>query len=183
MAVQNINKVNLSNYDKDFAFVLDTNILYFVHSGYYSTSDFKPKRYSNLISSILSNGNKIIISVLSLQELFFGIENKEYLLYCNNNGLSKDTYTKKDFRKDNSQRSRVEGKLKTVLKEVEQVYLIENSNVTKDMLIKFVDDFEKHKFDPIDYILKCNFNFNKNTAIITDDTDFICDNSINVITI
>lgn len=112
-----------------------------------------------------------------------GIENKEYQIYCINNGLSKDTYTKKNFRKDCSLRLKVEDKLKIVLKEIEQVYLIENSNIVKDMLDKFVKDFSNHVFDPMDYILKCNYDFDKNIAIITDDTDFTYDGSINVITI
>jgi len=39
MPVQKIDTANASDFTKTKTFVVDTNVLYFIHSGYYSTAD------------------------------------------------------------------------------------------------------------------------------------------------
>ena len=104
MGVVRASDFQLSQYPEDTTFVLDTNILYFVHSGYYHPTDPKSIVYSNLIQQIVSGGGRIVVSALNLQELFYGIETKEYYIYLNANGLRPNAFTKKDFRKDPVQR-------------------------------------------------------------------------------
>ena len=67
---------DLSKYSEETTFILDTNSLYFVHSGYYLPTDPKCICYSNLIQNIMSSGRTIVVSALNVQELLFGIEGK-----------------------------------------------------------------------------------------------------------
>lgn len=107
MSVTKISNLDISKLDKDIKFVLDTNIIYFVHSGYYNASNQKSTTYSNFIQNLLQQHKTVVVSSLSLQELLFGIENKEYLLYLDRNGIKKEKYSKKDFRKDAGERKKI----------------------------------------------------------------------------
>ena len=78
MGIVRATDFDLSKYSEETTFILDTNILYFVHSGYYLPTDPKCICYSNLIQNIMSNGRTIVVSALNVQELLFGIEGKEY---------------------------------------------------------------------------------------------------------
>lgn len=109
----------------------------------------------------------------------FCIENKEYEIYCNKNGKP-SSYTKKAFRCDNVQKSAVKVKLKTVLAELVQ-YTVEDGSVRSDTINEFVDNYELHKMDPIDYILVNNYDLNK-TIFVSADRDFKSMTAIKVLT-
>lgn len=183
MAVTKLQDFNLSLCDKKNKFVLDTNILYFIHSGYYVPSDTKHAKYSNIIQQILTNGNQLLVSTFCLQELIFGIENKEYKKYCTNNGLNEHIFTKKDFRKNLCLRTAVESKIKVVLTEIKSTYTISDGQITKENIQKLVDDFSKHTYDPIDYLMVKNMLSYSDLTFITDDSDFTNDADIEVLTI
>ena len=174
---------DLSKYSKEVVFVLDTNILYFVHSGYYLPTDPKCTAYSNLIQSLISDNRKIVVSALNLQELLFGIENKEYSLYIDTQGFNRHSFTKKDYRKDTAERQNLKSKLKTVVAEITNSYALTDGQVSGGLVESYADNLEAHQYDPIDYVLVNNMLVEGNVVFISDDTDFQCDNRIELITI
>lgn len=181
MAIAKIRRFNIKSYPKDTVFVLDTNVLYFIHSGYVMQSNFKGLQYSNVIKTILENGYTIEVSSLNIQELFHLIEKKEYELYCIANSKTPETYKKKDYRKDLSQRTRLKAKLCTILSEL-SLYKLKDGNITVKMLHDFSNNFDLHQMDPIDYVLVQGYNFSK-TVFISDDKDFQSNPSISVLTV
>lgn len=180
MSMTKISDFDISTISKDTVFVLDTNILYYVHSGYALPNSVECQSYSNLIQNIMSNGYTIKISALSIQELLFSIENKEYQLYWKTNGINPKKYTKKDYRKDPIHRKSVKAKFKTVLMELD-VYDHEDSVVNLSTIRCYADTLESHCMDPVDYILSDNFDRLK-TIFISNDSDFQSLSTIQVLT-
>lgn len=173
---------DISKYSEETLFILDTNILYFVHSGYYLPTDPKCICYSNLIQNIISNGRTIVVSALNLQELLFGIEGKEYKRYLSANGISKNSYSKKDYRKNTVERQNLKMKLKTVIAEISNAYTLLDGQIYGGQVKDYADQLEMHHYDPIDYILVDNMLEQRNVVFISDDTDFQFDNRIELIT-
>lgn len=182
MGIVRATDFDLSKFPEEAIFVLDTNILYFVHSGYYLPTDPKCICYSNLIQDIISNGRKIVVSALNLQELLFGIEGKEYYRYLNSNGISKNAFSKKDYRKDLSERQSLKAKLKTIITEITNSYTLTDGQINGDQIKRYADKLEEHHYDPIDYVLVDNMLTEGNIVFISDDTDFQFDNRIELVT-
>lgn len=181
MTVQKISTTNVSTVAKDQTFILDTNILYFIHSGYYSSCDPKNIAYSNFVQKLITNGNQLIISVTTIQELFYGIENKEYQLYCSKN--KPNAFTKKDFRADGSLRKAVQNKLQVILVELKNSYNLSECTITPSQVEDFLDKYDNHRYDPIDFIIVNNMIEKSYVNFITDDSDFTYDSNINVFTL
>lgn len=181
MAVTKISSFNISAYPQDTVFVLDTNVLYYVHSGYYLPNSNKSVDYSNVIQIILTHGYSIKVSALSIQELLYGVENKEYQLYCQNHGKNQGSYTKKHFRRDQTQRLAVKRKLETILSELAMSYELEDGVLHFPMLEQFIDTFGTHEMDPVDYVLAHNYDAAK-TVFVSGDKDFQSLTSIQVLT-
>ena len=183
MPIQNIHNIDLSKLDSQAVFFLDTNILYFIHSGYYAPTKTECVIYSSFVQHLLTKNSQICVSILNIQELLFGIENQEYYLYLDANSLSKHSFTKKDFRNDSVQRLAVKNKLSVVMKELESTYTIVDGSITASLAKRFIDDFTSHHYDPIDYFLVQNAQkSNKTIMFVTDDKDFQFDPRINIIT-
>jgi predicted nucleic acid-binding protein len=191
MAVQKIATTTISTLVKEQAFIVDTNILYFIHSGYYSTFDPKKKAYSDFIQKLITNGNKLIISVANLQELLHCIENKEYQLCCNKNNLNKknpdntvsNPFSKKDFRANSSLRKSVQKKLQAVLVEIKSSYNLSDCAIVKEQIEDFLKQYDNHRYDPIDFVVVNNMAEDSHVNFITDDSDFTYDSNIHVFTL
>ena len=182
MGIVRATDFDLSKYSEETTFILDTNILYFVHSGYYLPTDPKCICYSNLIQNIMSNGRTIVVSALNVQELLFGIEGKEYKRYLSANGISKNSYTKKDYRNNLAERQNLKAKLKTVIAEISMAYTLVDGQINCGQVDNYADQLEAHHYDPVDYILVDNMLARGNVVFISDDTDFQFDNRIELIT-
>ncbi len=183
MAVTKVQDFDICKIARDTKFILDTNVLYFVHSGYYVPSYPKSIVYSNLLQQIISNKNTVLISTLSMQELLFGVENKEYEKYCKMNGIAdKKTYSKKAFRRNTVERANVQKKMKTILTEITNIYSMIDGEIKESQVSAFVDEFLKYKYDPMDYIVVENLFRQDNIIFISDDIDFQSDTRIEVIT-
>lgn len=182
MSIKRIGSFDLNTIGQTMTFVLDTNILYFVHSGYYTKTYAKYIAYSNLLQQIFTKGNPLLITALNLQELVFGIENKEYELHLALTGKDKRSYTKKSFRKDPTLRADVQTKVKTVLTEIRSIYTLRDNTVKLSVIDQFVADYTMYLYDPMDYLVVNDTN-TSDVIYITDDTDFQSDSRINVLTI
>ena len=54
MPIQNIHNIDLSKIDSQAVFFLDTNILYFIHSGYYAPTKTECVIYSSFVQHLLT---------------------------------------------------------------------------------------------------------------------------------
>lgn len=182
MSVDKIRSFDLNAVDNEVTFILDTNILYFIHSGYYSSSSIKNTEYSNLVQQIIKKGNDLVVTSLNLQEFVFGIENKEYELYLDLTGKNRKSFTKKDFRKDPALRADVQAKIKTVMTEVKATYKLCDITVEAKEVESFMNDFTQYLYDPMDYLV-VNATRQGNIIYISDDTDFQSDSRVSVLTL
>ena len=182
MSITKIADFSLTDFPTDTIYLLDTNVLYFVHSGYYAPTNPKSVAYSNLVQSLLTNGRKIVLSVLNIQELLYGIENKEYELYWRATHQNRNAYTKKDYRKNAIERVKLHSKMSTVLTELSAAYVCENASVEWTQIKEFVKKLNAHCYDPIDYVLVENYRTKEKIVFISDDKDFQADSTINLIT-
>ena len=180
MPVTKISDFNVNTYAKDTVFVLDTNVLYFVHSGYVMPTNAKSLSYSNVIQTILSNGYSVAVSALTVQELLHLVEKKEHELYCLAHSLSTQAYTKKSYRRDAAQRCLLKSKLSTILSELSS-YKLEDGEIAVDLLNRFSSELELHTMDPIDYVLVKGYDAAK-TVFVSDDRDFQSISSLSVLT-
>ena len=88
MPAFNISKLDTNDISKNEVFVLDTNVLFFLHSGFYTSNSLKVKEYSKFIAKLLSRGNQVCITTIALQEFLHVFERKSYELYLMKNGKS-----------------------------------------------------------------------------------------------
>jgi len=182
VAITKVADFAIKNFSPKAKFVLDTNILYFVHSGYYMPTNPKSIIYSNLLQQLLGNNCEILISALNVQELLYGIENKEYELYLNSTGLTRQACTKKDYRKITTERIKLSCKMRTVLTELSASYKCIDGEIKYEQIEQFVRKLQAHHYDPIDYAVVDNLHTIGQVVFISDDTDFQYDTSIQLIT-
>lgn len=180
MPVQNMVTFNITQIPKDSVFVLDTNVLYFIHSGYYLPSSQLCVDYSNFVQNIMNNGFKTVVSSISVQELLFGIENKEYEDFLRSQKLKRHQYSKKDYRNNSVERAKVKNKLSLIMQEL-SIYQTENGVLNASDINSFINTFGNHKCDPIDYLLISNYDLSK-TYFVSNDKDFQSITTANIIT-
>lgn len=183
MGCCSISSITLNQIDPCLDFLVDTNVLFFVHSGNF-TAKQNPKAtlYSNFISDLLKNKNQLVTTTAFIQELFHCIENEEYKLYCKKNKLKTGSFGKKKFRALPHERSKLQKKLNTSFIEIKNFYDIIDSHLHQLDLDSYVSNYTNHLYDPIDYLTiskQCSFSVAP-VNIITDDKDFQNDPSINV---
>ena len=183
MALLTINRINVQNDISEFSkIVIDTNVLFFLHGGYSQTTRerIKAGAYANLISDLIANHNEIFVSTLTLQELFHVVEDKEYKLY--NATHSVVFANKKQFRADNVQRQLLKRKLLSIYSQINSLYTITDyCEIKLQDVTEFLNTYDSHKFDPLDYILAKTFNCFANVYYVTDDKDFLSKPTLEVI--
>lgn len=184
MAAHNIETADFSLISSDEIFILDANILCYLYSGYNlnQRNAVKAMKYSNFISNLLGNGNRISTSAAYVQEVLNYIEKTEYTLYKQAHPIH--CLTKKQFRNSPTFRAGVKSKTSSVYSAICQncndVYDV---HVTKPIMDRFVNEFQNHVYDPIDYIIAENLVTNNRINIITDDKDYRNDSRLQVYTI
>lgn len=171
----------------DTKFLLDTNVLYFIHAGYpvspASSSAAKCAQYSSFVSNLLANGFCLCTTAANIQELLHLIEKKEYELYCRNHRLSTKSYSKKDYRGNSAERATLARRLAAVLTQIESTYRIIDVTLQQKEIKSFVGTFPTHRYDPIDYIVVEDSIAAGRFDFITDDKDFQSDTRIQVWTV
>ena len=156
--------------NEDDCFFVDANILCFFHSGQiYKPSDkTKINIYSNFISHLMSNGNKLSITSLNLQEVLYVIEKTEWENYITK--ISQKISPKK-YRAIQSERLNVKKKMSTAFNQIKENYDIVDDAVTSQKIEDFILNLDTHYYDPIDHIA-FNSRFANGFNCITNDSDF-----------
>ena len=178
--VKLISEMDLDEIASEEIFFVDTNILLVVHFGSQSWSEEKIACYSNFILGLLNRGNKICVSALNLQELCHSVENNEFKQYKVVNHKDR-AFTKKMYRAIEEERKRLAKDLQSKHLEISEQYSVVSGDVTNDMIKNFLECYENHFYDPVDFIT-VRYNTNGVINFITDDSDFKKDSGIVVYT-
>ena len=171
-----ISEVNVEKINSGETFFVDTNVLLAVHFGLRSWSKEKIDLYSKFILDLLKNGNKLCVSALNLQELCHSFENNEYQQYKVVNHKD-NSFTKKKYRAIQEERTRLAKDLQSKHSEISEQYHVIAGKVSNDMIKSFIDNYEKHFYDPIDF-MTVRYNTDGVINFITDDLDFRKDSGI-----
>lgn len=188
MPAFDITTLDINSIPLNASFVLDTNILYFLHSGFYTSSSrnaLQIAAYSGFISGLLTRGNKIYVPTLSLQEFLYGFERKSYKLYVSANGYSLNPcdpqfFSFKQYRALLPERNAVKLNMDRALYEVVALYNFRECYVRLNDIDEMVQKFERHRYDPMDYLTVAECMKYDLENYISDDSDFRHDTSINV---
>lgn len=188
MSTFDISTLDINSISQDTSFVLDANILYFLHSGFYTSSSRNAPQiavYSSFISRLLTRGNKLYVPTTALQEFLYGFERKSYKLYVSANGYSfnphdSNYFSFKQYRALLPERIAVKTNMDRALYEVTALYDYHECCIKLNDIDEMVQTYEQHRYDPMDYftVIECKkFGL---TNYISDDSDFRHDLSINV---
>lgn len=188
MSLFDIKAIDVNAISPQETFVIDTNILFFIHSGFYTSSSrnwTQIREYSNFISNLLVRGNKLYITTSALQEFLYGLEKKAYKLYLSANGLSEYThspnyFSNKDYRHLPPERFSVKSQLDHALYEVISLYGYIECPILVNDIDEMILTFDKHFYDPMDYFVVTECKRKGLTNFISSDSDFQYDPSINV---
>lgn len=167
--------------------VVDTNVLYWFFYGntIYSSSAYQKKFYPNFLEKLIENKKcKIYTTVYNICELFNIIEKNEYEIYLKRNNLTKDNFSKKEFRKLKEERIKIKKTMQLIYEQIKNCIKIEESNIDLKIIEEFQEDFENHNYDMFDFIIVEYCKENNVNYILTDDIDFSNSsfNNINIIT-
>ena len=183
--VVDITSKNMSDLgiDKQETFLLDTNILYWLFSG----TPVKPNdiqkvtEYTRFVRDLIANGNILWTSAGNVQELLHLIENDEFQFYkvsTHNQGTSKKTY-----RADTSERNKLKIKEQATLSSIKGLCEIYRLTITEKQIDCFVNSFDRHTYDLMDFFIAENAKNNGRVNVVTDDKDFRSDVKMQVYTV
>lgn len=182
-----IKKVDASSIDKDEVFAIDTNVLLWTH--YSKASDpnlnkhpYQVIDYPNFIAKLLSNGNKLVTTVLNISELISIVEKNEFKIYKISNSCH--SMKIKEYRKILSERLIYQKEINSMLMEIKSSYnnQIEVIDITKEKLENFCSRIDKSMCDVFDFMV---IEYLKSIGIInyiSDDKDFLSVDGINLFT-
>lgn len=154
---------------------IDTQVLYWVFYAddqYIGEKVYQIPKYSSFLENIIENGNEIVVFGATLLELFKIIEINEYKIYLELNGIDKDTFSIKDYRKIDSERKYVQKKIDVAYKQINQVATIYYELLDESCCEQFIEDFANHRADFVDFCLVRLCDKMKIHNILTDDGDF-----------
>lgn len=170
-----ISEIDVSEIKENEVFFVDTNVLLAIHFDLSSWRDAKKSIYANFVLSLLNNGNKLCVSMLNLQELYNLVERLEYEQYR----LTYPNISRKDYRKIETERTRIKTDLQSKHAEISEYYSLVPCLITGEYVKNFVDNYSSHLYEPIDFLV-VRHNSNKCVNFITDDSDFKYDSNIMV---
>ncbi len=173
--VHDINAVDLAEIPRDAPFLVDTNVLCRIHLGEPCTDwpEEKVNDYSNFIGGLLLRGNRLLVSLFNLQEIFHTVERMEF---NKNRKLYKD---KKVFRNTPAERQALQTKLRGIIAQIKSSYFLLEDTISSGDTDSFLSSYCTHTYDPIDYLV-VEHNCSSCVNFITDDTDFRPDSRLNV---
>ena len=182
-----IKSVDANLINKDEVFAIDTNVLLWTH--YSKASDPKLNKhpyqvidYPNFIAKLLSNGNKLVTTVLNISELIAVVEKNEFTFYKISNRCRKMNI--KAYRKILSERLAYQREINNMLIEIKSSYnnQIEVIDITKEKLENFCSGIDKNECDVFDFMV---IEYLKSIGVInyiSDDKDFLGVDGINLFT-
>lgn len=181
MSVIDISSLDPLDIPKEQKFLVDTNILLFLHTDY---SEKNPHRtdYANFVSDLIAYGIKLYTTTGNLQEMLNKIIRKEEELYAKQyqrTHPSEKSYKKK-ARLDPNARSQLQNIATVAAQQVYNTYEVVQTDLTQKTINGYLKDFSHLTYDVMDYfIAQTASNYNLHN-IITSDPDFRCDERFNI---
>ena len=161
-----------SSIDNSREYFLDTNVLYWYCypriTGKHLSSQSQP--YYDFVDGLVSAGNPIVTSVYNISELLNVVEKNEFDIYRQKH--TEAVYKIKDFRRDSTERKRMQQNLKTTLSNVHNTCKILAFDFEEGHMADFVDTLSQHRCDVFDYVILQNCIALNHLNIVTDDNDF-----------
>ena len=152
-------------------FVVDTNVLYWMFYENCNYSDSYQKCYQEAVVRLKIKNNNLIVSTISLYELFSIIEKNEFNIFKKTH--KKDTDFKlKDYRKIPEERRKIKKLLNITYKNISQFTKIMGYDLSNQDVTNLCEDYESHNLDVFDYTLVNFCKQNRISNIITDDRDY-----------
>lgn len=171
----------LNNINQSDSYLIDTNVLSAMLFSIHQWPSDKISAYTSFVLNLLQNNVTLYVSTLSLQELYHLAERIAYEHYCNSNSLSKRAYGIKKFRKNSTARTNLASTLSNIHSIITNQYTIIEDTISKNTVQKFVDTYDQHIYDPMDFVVVEN-NLDKCKKVITDDKDFQNDSRLTIFT-
>lgn len=189
MTVSGLSEIyNIENCDipKSTTFLIDTNIWYFMtYPNAYFQDDgaiAKGDKYSQFVSKLKNNSNKLFFSMINYSELINIIERNEYKIYCELNNKVNTQYSRKKYRREH--RDEYFGTMDNVLKQVENISDNDGfSQKLENIGIREVEkEFKETLLDPSDVLNLLLSKRNNILNILTDDMDFCSTKGMKIFT-
>ena len=159
-------------------FVVDTNILIYLHRPQIDKKDIAEK-YSTFVNKLRKIGCTLMVSSLHLLEALNAIDKTCWERH--KAGLQKNKIiSRKFFRAIPEERVKVKAEQSNFLRQVVQFYKIKPECVSLDDMVHYSDSLDTHYYDPIDFVIASHYN---TFGIITDDQDFTHDINISTYTL
>ena len=188
MPAHEISGVDVNAIPVSEGFVIDANILFFLHSGFYTSASGKARQISedsSFISKLLLRGNRLVVPTTVLQEFLHGFERKSYRLYLSANGLSADRrsgsfFSLKQYRAIASERSALQVNIDRALYEVVAQYDYTECRLRLNDIDGMVGSLSGHRDAARDFLTVAECKREGLLNYISDDSDFLQDTSIHV---
>ena len=167
----------------DDAFVIDTNVLMYIHRPQVEERNIIiAGAYSRFIDALRRRECKLVVSSLNLQEALNAIDSSCWKRYKEglSDGHPDKEISRKDYRASVAERRKVKAEQGDFLLQIRQFYSIQPECISPGEVMFYYDTLDKHNYDPIDYIISLHYS---TYGIITDDKDFTRDNDIAVYTL
>lgn len=167
-------KKGISAFVPKTSIAVDTNVLlWYFYKEIDNIKKYQEENYPIFLSEIVKNKkNKIYTTIFNILELYNIIEDNEYKKYIKLNKLSKESFSKKDYRKNLTEREKIKNRLNLVFKKIKNDIGILTYDIKQEFLDDYILNFLKHKYDIFDFsLIKCCIE-NNISFILTDDSDF-----------
>lgn len=159
---------------KDDSFLIDANILVLLHSNELSEAEKNvAPAYSNFVGWLRSIGCTLYVSALNIQEVFHVTERLYFNLYRSTNKNCK----RKEYRRIAAERNLLANVQRNIWAQIQEFYEIIETPIATTELGAFVESYESHYYEPVDFFISQHIP-TKN--IITQDTDFDDASELNV---
>lgn len=170
---------NINNARKYF---IDTNALYwYTYPRFINNLSVQAIPYYKFIDSLVASNNPLITSIYNISELLNVIEKNEYDIYINTHS-GNNYISRKDFRRMPAERLKLQNMMRTTVDNVYAICDVIEFSFESANMHQFVNSLTAHRCDVFDYMIIQNNIKEKNTNIITDDSDFSTISDITIYT-
>lgn len=181
MSIINIATLDLASIPKDEVFLIDTNVLHFLHTDYHQKNTHSGD-YSIFVMDLISSDIKVYTTSGNLQELLNKIIRTEETLYAKN--FKRDHPRAKAFKKlarrDRETRERIQAIVASTTQQIYNTYTVLQTNLPCKTIDDYIDNFEDLQYDMMDCFIAQTAFENNIHNIITADMDFQCDSRFDI---
>lgn len=181
MSVFDIGSLDLNTLHKDEKFLVDTNILLFLHTDYPQTNPHSSE-YTEFVADLISRGIALYTTTGNLQEMLNKIIRKEEELYVKNykRNHPDEKVFKKMARQDSHTRENIKAIATVAVQQVYNTYTVLQTDISKETMRGYLSNFSTLRYDMMDCFIAQTAADHSLHNIITADPDFQCDERFDI---